>query len=307
MLDEIKKKYSNAWQRWDSLEDELLFSQWAHHNLKILSQSHNRTIGAISARLKKLGLAPQHYTETQIENLIEKLKNFDPKIKELLVKRGIISLFHFTHIDNLSSIFLHGLLGPKALTEINVSFKGTDPIRLDAVENGISISVSEPNRFMLSKKIYAEKFGSDLVILEVDSSYLCTTSFLAFPSNAASSKIRQYRNLATREFNSTDALELLFNNIEVRNKFDLKKNIPTDPQSELMVLEDYPIFSIKSIHFQNSLDETEIDKIRSKLLDVMSLKSVTLEKNSKYFNDVWSDNESIQLQWNERKWSQSWE
>lgn len=307
MLNEIKKIFPNAWKRWEEQEDQFLFQQWLSHDLANLSKIHQRTIGSLVARLKKFGLVPLHFNEQQIITFVNKLNNPDLRIYNFLLEKNVTSLFHFTHIDNLSSIFSHGLLGPETLENLKISFKRTDSMRFDEIKNGVSVSISEPNRFMLRRKIYSEQSGLDLVLLQIDPTYLSSFLFFAFPCNAASSKIKLYRSQEVRDFNSKEALEFLFNNIELRNKFNLNQNIPTDPQSEIMIIEDYPIFSIRSIHFQESQDEIKINSIRSQLDNIMSLRSVTIKRNSEYFNDVWQDNESVRQHWNERKWSRSWE
>jgi hypothetical protein len=304
---EVKKLFPNAWKRWNSNEDEQLINNWMRSDLKGISESHMRTKGAIVARLKKFGLVPIHYTDSQIDELISKLKNFNPEIINFLNKREIKSLFHFTHINNLSSILKHGLLGPKTLRDLQIPFINTDQFRIDSIDNGLSLSVSEPNRFMLSKKISNSELGADLVLLEIDPVYLSSLSFLAFPTNAASRKIREYRSLNRRKFSEALDLELLFNNLGLRDKFNLAKNIPTDPQSEIMITEDYPATSIKKIHFQISNNKDSVEKIRDMLKENLSFTSILIEQESKYFNNVWHDNNRIQLEWDERKWNQTWE
>jgi len=307
LFDEVKKIFPNAWKRWDSNEDQQLITNWMKSDLKVTSETHMRTKGAIASRLKKFGLVPIHYTESQIDGLINKLKNYNPQISNFLEEREIKSLFHFTHIDNISTILRHGLLGPKTLKDLQIPFINTDQFRIDSIENGLSMSVSEPNRFMLSKKIRNSELGAGLVLLELDPVYLSSLSFLAFPTNAASRKIREYRRLTTRKFNESLDLELLFNNLGIRNKFNLAKNIPTDPQSEIMIIEDYPASSIKKIHFQISNNKESVKKIRDVLKEILSFHIILIEQESKYFNNVWHDNNRIQLEWDERQWNQTWE
>jgi hypothetical protein len=307
LFDEVKKIFPNAWKRWDSNEDQQLIANWMKSDIKVISETHMRTKGAIASRLNKFGLVPIHYTESQIDGLIYKLKNYNPQISNFLKEREIKSLFHFTHIDNLSTILKHGLLGTKTLKDLQIPFINTDQLRIDSIENGLSMSVSEPNRFMLSKKIRNSELGAGLVLLELDPMYLSSLSFLAFPTNAASRKIREYRRLTTRKFNEALDLELLFNNLEIRNKFNLAKNIPTDPQSEIMIIEDYPASSIKKIHFQISNNKDSVEKIRDMLKEILSFNTVLIEQESKYFNNVWHDNNRIQIEWDERQWNQTWE
>lgn len=307
LFDEVKKIFPNAWKRWDSNEDQQLIANWMKSELKVTSETHMRTKGAIASRLKKFGLVPIHYTESQIDGLINKLKNYNPQLNNYLKEREIKSLFHFTHIDNLSTILRHGLLGPKTLKDLEIPFINTDQYRIDSIENGLSMSVSEPNRFMLSKKIRNSELGADLVLLEIDPVYLSSLSFLAFPTNAASRKIREYRSLNRRKFSEALDLELLFNNLGIRNKFNLAKNIPTDPQSEIMIIEDYPASSIKKIHFQISNNKESVKKIRDVLKEILVFNTILIEQESEYFNNVWHDNNRIQLEWDERQWNQTWE
>jgi hypothetical protein len=74
-----------------------------------------------------------------------------------------------------------------------------------------------------------------------------------------------------------------------------------------MIIEDYPASSIKKIHFQISNNKGSVEKIRVMLKEILSFNTILIEQESQYFNNVWHDNNRIQIEWDERQWNQTWE
>ncbi len=61
-----------------------------------------------------------------------------------LEARKITALYHFTPLENVSSIFNHGILGLDDLRARGIDYKASDGNRGDPIANGICISLSKP-------------------------------------------------------------------------------------------------------------------------------------------------------------------
>ena len=69
----------------------------------------------------------------------------------LLQNRGVKHLYHFTNIDNLSSILRHGILSVNKLRSNGIKYFYNDPNRYDGNPDAISISISFPNSKLFYK------------------------------------------------------------------------------------------------------------------------------------------------------------
>ena len=72
-------------------------------------------------------------------------------IKEFIQERGIVSLYHFTLIDNLDSILKYGLLSRDKLDENGIMYEYNDQQRLEERADAICVSISFPNYKMFYK------------------------------------------------------------------------------------------------------------------------------------------------------------
>lgn len=192
----------------------------------------------------------------------------DNLIPGFLLEKKITSLFHFTHLSNLDSILRHGLKTKKRLMESEIPYQSSDPDRLDGIIDSISVSISTPNYWLLSRKLF--EFNQEIAVLELDVSTLIQYPFIAFPSNAARSDLKKLREVEPNEFEGLEALKNLFLNNQLRTDKSIPPHEPTDIQSEIMILHDLPPSQIKSIHIHPcKLEDIAKDSIYFPLLNLI--------------------------------------
>ncbi len=160
-------------------------------------------------------------------------------IEEILRKRNIRWLCHFTPKENLDRILEEGLLTRDRLNDAIF----TDNSRYDRNSFAICLSITKPNDWMMKKKMSQ---GYNFVMLLIDPSILKTKECLFFPHNAATSC---YKYMDNDVFKGADALENLFSNRVEYQKSDgytytvdretsLNKCEPTSSQAEVQCLDD---------------------------------------------------------------------
>lgn len=159
-------------------------------------------------------------------------------ILDFFADKGIENLYHFTPVKNLYSILINGICPVNELKRRNIQFIQPDNKRLDGRLNAVSLSISNPNKKLLEKKILWE-MDIPFCIIEIDSSVLfeleCTKEF--FYTNAARFKtvLRDY------QFTSVECLESMFKD---------DTNIPADEQAEVLFHGIIPTKYIKCVYFQ---------------------------------------------------------
>jgi hypothetical protein len=82
------KEYpSNIGQKWTDEEEKLLLEELSKNiDVQIIAQSHNRTIGGITTRLKHIAYK-MHSNNDPVEEIILKTKLTEQQIKEIVKKR----------------------------------------------------------------------------------------------------------------------------------------------------------------------------------------------------------------------------
>jgi hypothetical protein len=159
-------------------------------------------------------------------------------------------LFHFTHLDNLSSIGKHGLLAHGSLRDLGENPLRVDTRQISSNELGISLSVGHPNSRMMYQKFgnFGDKHDAgNLVVLKLAFTLLCSLKFFAFPSNS-----KRFEGLSLdqlRQFYDFTGYSTLFqegrpygrpNEWISRRELGIHDFLPTDPQAELIVLDNIP-------------------------------------------------------------------
>ena len=86
------------------------------------------------------------------------------EIPLFLEARKITTLYHFTPLQNVRSIFNHGILSLDDLRAKGINYKASDENRGDPIANGICISLTKPNDYMLSSKLTQ---GYQMALLEL--------------------------------------------------------------------------------------------------------------------------------------------
>lgn len=166
-------------------------------------------------------------------------------IEEFIANRGIESLYHFTVVDNLESILNYGLLSRTGLKENDFEYYYNDENRYEKKLNAICLSISFPNYKMFYK--YRQKYpGSVYCVLELKSNILYEKKCLFCVTNAANNS-ETIKNDSDKT--GINALERLFYDDKYMKEMGLGLEMPTDPQAEVLVLDNIETNYIKSINF----------------------------------------------------------
>ncbi|MDD1793142.1 DUF4433 domain-containing protein [Enterovibrio sp. ZSDZ42] len=185
-------------------------------------------------------------------------------IELYLKQRGIISLFHFTTIENYMSILERGHIYSRAkIEELRLANDGyytadyTDSVdrhRLDGLPTHINLSISRPNWYLLCNYMRRpESLHLDWCILELNVAPLLSEQTLFSVCNAASNTAKHYGIRG-----GVSGLSNLFAD-EVKTprktctRVGLPSNFTTDIQAEALVFEAISIEHIRTCHLPSEI------------------------------------------------------
>lgn len=222
-----------------------------------------------------------------------------------LEARKITALYHFTALKNVGSIFNHGILGLDDLRARGINYKASDEYRSDPIANGICISLTKPNDYMLSSKLSQ---GYEMVLLELKPAreILKEFCFIASPGNFGRWDHKNRILSWPEKYCGGRGLVNLFLNERLRNKYELASSQPTDPQSELIFLESIPPQFITRVILPAKRDYADKEVVR-KLVRELPKGTLIESQNSSEFPEIkWSDSKRNE-EFEERKWRIEWE
>jgi len=234
----------------------------------------------------------------------EKQQEASAEVPLFLAAKGISNLFHFTRLENLESIFEYGLLGREDLVRRKIDFFVTDEYRQEPIENGICCSIGIVNKYMLTKKL--NTFSKNLVLLEMSpaNELLKNKNYLAIPGNFGRTVHKGRLQQFPEEYLGGKGLMNIYLNQPLRAKYQLHPSEPTDPQSEIIFLDPIEPGFIKRLILPSDAAPTAISYVKSFLHDNGRDLIVESGYSSKFKTVRWNEQESIEFQ--ERKWSESW-
>lgn len=173
------------------------------------------------------------------------------QIKSRAELLGIKFLVHFTKVENLPSILLHGIRPASMLDIEGVRYHGNDGRRLDGHRFASCLSIAHPNDRMFAKYRW-EKGAQDWVVLVLNPSILWTMNPAFFKHNAADHRVRN-RSFADR---TTDAsfsdMFLPVLDLPSREEGRLMEFDPTDVQAEVLVSSVIPPDAVDGVVFGNA-------------------------------------------------------
>ena len=198
----------------------------------------------------------------------------DSQIRKHLERRGIDRLIHFTRIENLESILKNGLVPVKTQRRKNIHSIRNDTLRLEALLDCTSLSISFPN-FKLFYKFRQRTPGAKWVVLAIDTEalflparkrYFCYTNASALLPN-------------DNDLNSLTTADTFLNMFSEETPTNWKRKVKdktekisnrytTDPQAEVLISGDISSKLIKCVYFQslsdvldyyNSNDDTRLE------------------------------------------------
>jgi hypothetical protein len=170
-------------------------------------------------------------------------------IQDVLARRGIPALYHFTRNANLSHILEHGLLSRNEIAARGIDAHVSDQLRLDGHLNAISVSIGFPNYRMFYSLRCATNQEWAVIAFKPELLSMCDCCF--YPTNAAASAMAALPPDTRR---GCSALEEMFASpapCGVERDAAIGSHLPTDPQAEVMVLEPIDPMFIDGIYFQS--------------------------------------------------------
>ena len=197
----------------------------------------------------------------KINQAVERLRRGD-KIKELVTKRKIEYLVHFTRVENLPSILEKGLMGRSLLKFNNLDTLMNDNLRLDNVKDAVSTSISFPN-YRMFFSLQKQNPTADWAVIKIKPSVLWELDCAFCYSNAAG---RASRAVPLDDRRSPEAFEKMFDESLAdlaRQTLNIPDHYTTDPQAEVLVLEAVNPKYILSICFDEKAKINNFPKIAS--------------------------------------------
>lgn len=198
--------------------------------------------------------------KTEFNNFL-KIGTEDNRIEEIIKKRKIPYLVHFTRIDNLNSILKNGLVPVCLQQKKNILSIHNDDRRIDAQLDCTSCSVGFPN-YKLFYTFRELKYpgtmwvtiviNTDILFSPTNIKYYCYTNAAAvFP------KIKNVKELCTATSFEKMFCELITqkeNKIINRSSLQIDDYYTTDPQAEILISDIIEPKYIKGICFQKQND-----------------------------------------------------
>jgi hypothetical protein len=191
---------------------------------------------------------------------IEKKKR--NKIKDIVTRRKIEYLVHFTRIDNLNSILENGLIPVSVQQENKIPSVHNDEHRIDSKLDCTSCSIAFPN-YKLFYIFREYKFpGSSWVVIVLDKDVLFSNITYFCQTNAAGvfPRISSEKELCTAtafENMFCNSLTTKENKVIQRASLQINDYITTDPQAEILISDAIDKKYIRCICFQKQPDIDE--------------------------------------------------
>ena len=163
-------------------------------------------------------------------------------IQQIIKKRNITKLVHFSDIQNHVSIYENktGLLSIKELNKTEIKYLRNDTHRYDNQLNYISLSITDIN-YLLIRKFARQWDSRDWVIYDINPKILLKKKCMFYNTNAANSL---FSDKSKSELRSYEAFEGMFaDEVTVGSRFErfIKSrenqvgNVTTCPQAEILI------------------------------------------------------------------------
>ena len=166
-------------------------------------------------------------------------------IQEILEKRKIKYLVHFTNINNVESILKYGLCDINTLWDKKIDYYYNDKQRLDNNLGCVCLSIEYPNCKFLYKLTETTNKQFCIIVLDAQKVLLENKNKkFFFPNNAAA-------KTSINRGNQTDINAFLSMFDSKYRDINLPNNMPTDLQAEIQFEGRIPVSYISRIEFQD--------------------------------------------------------
>lgn len=206
----------------------------------------------------------QEETRKREEERLE-LEKKKYSIGEIIKKRGITRIVHFTRIENLESILEYGFIPRMKLEKMKKDYIKNDEERREKMTNCTCFSVMFPNSYLF-KKFRDRNMENKWVVILLDSKVLLDSSFKKFfcYHNAARSDLRQklWNGKLTTAwdfepmFKETDSYSRTNGSgVTIRSEIiGIRDFLPTAEQDEILITGIIPTSYIQEVIFENEDD-----------------------------------------------------
>ncbi|MGD9901436.1 MAG: DarT ssDNA thymidine ADP-ribosyltransferase family protein [Spirochaetales bacterium] len=199
----------------------------------------------------------QSYDINGYKNTYKLKELYCEKLEHCIKERELEFLYHFTDIENLTSILENGLLSKDKLNNLQVIYNSNDSDRLENKTDCICCSIEYPNNRL--RYTYEINYKTQFIIIELDINLLRGKNSYCSPSNAA-------RN-AGREIMPISFIENLF--IRNENSSQIFKKFPTDEQAEVLVKGHIELCYVTKIYVKDLLAKMiVISELENKKLQI---------------------------------------
>lgn len=172
-------------------------------------------------------------------------------MKDTVKKRGIDTVWHFTRLSNVDSIYKHGLLSRQDLENSGIHSDFNDDYRLDCQKDAICCSLGHPN-YKMFWGLRQDNPDVEWVVLAIKSSVLWEKDCAFCVTNAASNEVTC---IPIFERKGLAAFNRMFEEIDgkpTRAELRISDYSPTNPQAETLVFG-----GIKSEYIDGAITQTK--------------------------------------------------
>ncbi len=188
----------------------------------------------------------------------------EDKIREIIDRRKIQHLVHYTRTDNLHSILQNGLIPVSMQQQKKILSVHNDDQRVDSKLDCTSCSITFPN-YKLFFSFREHRFpGTRWAIIVVNRAVLFSPSNIAYFCHTNAAGVLP-RIASTKDLCTAKALENMFcdslitkeNNLVQRTSLQISDCLTTDPQAEILISNVIDRKYIDRVCFQNQRDIDE--------------------------------------------------
>lgn len=208
-------------------------------------------------------------------------------VHEILIRRNIKYLIHFTRMQNIYSILKHGVLSRYDLEKQSLDYCFNDNDRYDGKVDCSCFTIEYPNYYNLKR--FMEKYSDEKwVIILLDANFLMTSiNYYAF-HNASSNCVRCRINelVKPKDFEAMFANNLTVHLTDRNREYhrggvdNMQPYLPTSDQAEILVKGKVDNRFIKKIYFMNEDDKM---LFKSRCRNDIEMTSVDLVVNQDMF------------------------
>ena len=214
-----RENYDKDWRK--DHEDELMEDLDSGFTIDQLAMIYERTPDSIRLKIRQLYIKANEKRQRQI--------------KQFIIKRKIKQLIHFTDARNLDSISKHGILSVQKLKETGTHYYYNDGQRLDKHLNGVSVSITSINHYLLAN--FHRRENRQWLEISLKPEVLFINKCLFYDYNAATNK---FMNKINEELYSFEALRGMFAEKVIVKRIHTRENKlinqPTCVQAEVIVI-----------------------------------------------------------------------